>query len=406
MSGRKKNVQKGPKPKPKVKSKPKTITKRKHAPHASGMMMKVARAPTAFGSVVEAGTPRIRYNAKGGCFITHRELAFNLLSSSSNSVFYSQSASINPGLSAMFPWLAGVANNFEQYRFHKLQFHYITRTTTTTTGDVYLAIDYDASDTIPSSEQQVSSYTGVVSGSVWSLFTFVANKDRSFLSRYVRQGAVPTGTDVKTYDVGNLIMASVDVNSGSAPIGKVWVEYTVELINPQSNPINTSCDLISLASNTVTMFSGILNNTQTVATGGVVNGGVGYRISSGGALNMYPSNSTANPATGDTNYLTITGLNPNQWYKIAVMVAGVGNTYNPQWTNITGGAFAGPISYNQFGIMSTNTSSRAGGVASFQVNNNVNQVTIQFSSLTITTVQGVLISVWSSPGSNSNLVLF
>lgn len=52
------------------------------------------------------------------------------------------------------------------------------------------------------------------------------NKLKSF---YVRRGALSSNLDVKTYDVGNLNVATV---SATATIGELYVEYRVRLMTP------------------------------------------------------------------------------------------------------------------------------------------------------------------------------
>lgn len=174
----------------------------------------------------------IRDSSRNSVRIRHREL---LASISGNGLFSIQSGiALNPGLSASFPWLSTQAQSWERYKFHALEFHYFTRTGTTTPGSVIMAPDYDSSDSSPTSEQIMSAYEDVVEDAPWKDICCKLKQEALNAlgpSRYIRTGSIPPNTDVKTYDAGNFWLAVID---GTAiPWGKLWVEYDVELITPQ-----------------------------------------------------------------------------------------------------------------------------------------------------------------------------
>ena len=116
-------------------------------------------APVSMASTMRNIQPRIAYNGSNSCCIAHRELIATI----NHSVNFSTiSFNLNPGLSSTFPWLAPMAAQWEQYRFKKLLFNYVTRTSTTTVGSILLAPDYDASDAAPTSEVNMASYQDCV----------------------------------------------------------------------------------------------------------------------------------------------------------------------------------------------------------------------------------------------------
>jgi hypothetical protein len=142
---------------------------------------------------------------------------------------------LNPGYQSLAPWLANFAPSFEKYRWKKLRFIYRTRCSTSTTGAVSMAIDYNAGDSGPETEQIMSTYMGMKEGQAWAE-RIVVDLDPSKVKdfRYVRTPAgIPTGQDVKTYDAGQFFLACTDGVAGNAPWGKLWVEYEVELSIPQ-----------------------------------------------------------------------------------------------------------------------------------------------------------------------------
>jgi len=93
--------------------------------------------------------------------------------------------------------------------------------------------DYDAENSPPSSEQIASSYEDVAEDSPWKDITCVLKPnamDTVGPRHFVRTGAVPSGTDVKLYDVANVFFASV--GGSSAAIGKIYAEYDITFHTP------------------------------------------------------------------------------------------------------------------------------------------------------------------------------
>jgi hypothetical protein len=107
-----------------------------------------------------------------------------------------------------------------------LCFHYVTRTATTTVGSVLLAPDYDASDSAPSSEVNMASYQDCVEDVPWKNLKCTLSPSSMHViqqRKYLRTSAIPTGTDVKLYDVGNFFVATTG-GANTDSIGKLYVE--------------------------------------------------------------------------------------------------------------------------------------------------------------------------------------
>lgn len=147
-----------------------------------------------------------------------------------------QKFTINPGLVATFPWLAVLAAEWQQYRFHKLCFRYVTRTSTSSVGSVILSPDYNAVDVAPSSEQVASNTQDAVEDVCWKSIT--CHLDVSAMFPFGPRKQIRVGNisgDYTTYDAGRLFVC-VKGQSSAADIGKLWVDYDVELFVPQSSP--------------------------------------------------------------------------------------------------------------------------------------------------------------------------
>jgi len=173
------------------------------------------------------------YSKGNSVVVVHREL----LGSVTSSVAYGNTVSkvIQPGLKTTFPWLANVAINYEEYRFHKLRFMYEPSCSSATAGQVFLAVDFDVTDPAPGTEMDISSYAGAVASQPYGRMFMDCPPNRLMgLSsvKYIRPYALAANEDQKTYDCGNLYVGVVGCLDGVTHLGTVWSEYTVELITP------------------------------------------------------------------------------------------------------------------------------------------------------------------------------
>lgn len=153
---------------------------------------------------------------------------------SSGNGFKVQSLPLNPGIAETFPWLSNIANNYEFYQFVDLSFEYRPACSMITSGSVMLAIDYDAADTLPATKQRLMSYMSAVQGPAYGglrLASARANMDKAGIQRYTRGHSVPSGKDIKTYDLGQLIVAT---DTPIGVIGSIYVNYRVRLMTPHS----------------------------------------------------------------------------------------------------------------------------------------------------------------------------
>jgi len=147
---------------------------------------------------------------------------------------------INPGQATTFPWLSTIAKQYEKYRFKSLRFIYkpeVTQfnPTSSAVGKVMMNADYDASDAPPASKQQVEDtkphcdcmpYQEL--SLVLSPFEMHTNSD----AKYVRPAGLPGGTDIKTYDAGNVYVSNQGQTGNGVNLGELHVEYIVELSVP------------------------------------------------------------------------------------------------------------------------------------------------------------------------------
>lgn len=201
----------------------------------------IRSAPLASSRIMRTGVPDISgsaYAGDGRMRVRHREYIKDI---SGSVAFSASSLSINPGDSSTFPWLSVLAAEFESYLFRSLKFEFETQKSASTSGSLMLAVDFDAADSVPLNKQQLMAYHNAVRSAVWEECCYLSSRkdlEKFGVQRYVRLGSLAENLDIKTYDVGNLIVATQGESDTSA-IGELYVEYDVELITPQiSNDVS------------------------------------------------------------------------------------------------------------------------------------------------------------------------
>ncbi len=223
------------------------------------LIVQTTPAPIAKG--VRGSIPDARYtrSKEGHVRVCHSELLGTV--SSSGDAFSVVAYSINPGLFNFTSWLANIARNYESYIFKSLKFRYVPACPTTSPGQIYVTVDFDASDPAPLSEKQIAMYQGTKYAAPWNHVEYhCTNKNLHKRSSYfVRTGTPPANQDVVLFDTGNLFVATV--GTGTASLGKIWVEYEVELQTPDY-----------LLSPEGLSLSGRINGTDNFATSPSVTG--------------------------------------------------------------------------------------------------------------------------------------
>lgn len=241
--------------------------------------VKVVSAPVVRSAILSSSGPQMT-TTRGGTRIAHSEFIQDLSFSSNDGQFHLvptpssagaiQGWAINPGNQDMFPWLAVMATRFEKYRFKKLQYRYEPMLPTSTTGGVYLVIDYDAVDPPPASKVQMLNYKGMVRSPVWQRFT-QSSKSLDLVGQFPWRNTLndlPSAvTDPRIYNVGNLFIGYDDVTLAAAR-GELWVDYEIELITPQLNSQSGEVSYQLPAGNANTNF--LANATPVAGNGSAV----------------------------------------------------------------------------------------------------------------------------------------
>lgn len=144
------------------------------------------------------------------------------------------SIALNPGLYATCPWLSQIAQRFESYTFDALEVYFVPSKGADTDGNVMMAIDYDAADAAPIDSTSIMSYRGSIMGKTWENIAQISRqadlkKSKTF---YVRPGALASNLDIKTYDTGNLLLATKG-QADTSIVGQIFLKYKVRLATEQ-----------------------------------------------------------------------------------------------------------------------------------------------------------------------------
>jgi hypothetical protein len=175
---------------------------------------------------------------------------------------------VNPGQKATFPWLAPEALQWEKYEFLKLRFYLKPEVTQYTNnanqGKVILSFDSDASDPPPLNKQEAEDVMPMADGMSYqqidlNIPKFILNSHLD--SFYVRPGNLPGGSDIKTYDLGNLFVSTIGQGGAVANMMELRAEYTCKLMipileneaaAPQNNQVTFLADSKAALTSTVT----------------------------------------------------------------------------------------------------------------------------------------------------------
>lgn len=181
------------------------------------------------------------FASSSGVTIAHREYIADL---SGSTAFTLQSFAINPGQSTLFPWLAQVAGNFEEYQLLGMIVEFKStsadalNSTNTALGAVIMATQYDDYDSLFNSKLSMENYEYSTSckPSESMLHPIECDPRQNVLKNmFIRTGLPSVGSDLRFSDVGNFQVATVGMQA-AAVIGELWVTYHVRLLKPRLAP--------------------------------------------------------------------------------------------------------------------------------------------------------------------------
>jgi hypothetical protein len=160
----------------------------------------------------------------------------------STTTFATDSSPINPTNPILFPWLSSVASSFEAYEFKGLVFMYkptsgsAIASTNNALGVVIMTTEYDVLSPAFVSKKQMEAHQYTVSTvpSCAVIHPVECKRSLNVMSNlYCRPLLMPSGADLRFYDLGNFNLATYGMQANNINVGELWVSYEVELFKPQ-----------------------------------------------------------------------------------------------------------------------------------------------------------------------------
>jgi len=227
----------------------------------------------------------------------------------------------NVGLTKSFPWLSSVADGFEKFLFHTLSFNYVPTCATSTPGA--LTMSFNSNPAKPETSNEESAYStksNSIQTSVWkpgSLKIPVKKIQETTKSKLVRNGPIKETEDINLTDLGivDVVTTSNSESDAVVPLGKLYVDYDVELINPKlgtGDNIALYADHSYAVSSSTTNWLGYVEDDSTI----LANEGVQYRVYS----------------IGDDFFMDFRLVKPSQFYLVSLSVSCVELTVQPTFS--------------------------------------------------------------------------
>lgn len=220
-------------------------------------MGKVASAVKGFGdyqvgrnSLMSGGMspPEIVNSTKsGGVIVRHREYLTDILSSVN---FTSTQLQIQPGNPSSFPWLAAIAENFQEYKLRGMVFEFksmssdavLSNATSSALGTVVFATDYNALDGLsaaPIFPDKITmenwEFSNSTKPSENMYHPIECAKNQTVIEQlYIRTGdSLPTSGDIRLYDFATFVYATQGQQAAGGTLGELWCTYEIELFKPK-----------------------------------------------------------------------------------------------------------------------------------------------------------------------------
>jgi len=187
-------------------------------------------------------TAAVMRGAGGMVRVTHREYVGSYTASSISgfvTIGRTDGYDLNPSNSALFPWLAPMALNFERFRFNALKFKIASANgTTLISGRHYITVDYDWDDPLPADKREFLGNQYTVSASLEQDLTLNLNPRLMHADMPWKYVKSPTRADPEPRtNYCGFILAAIDAIGSQCQLD-FWVEYDVTLSTPQFDSVD------------------------------------------------------------------------------------------------------------------------------------------------------------------------
>lgn len=187
----------------------------------------------------EGSSPAMMHSTDDTIIVRHREYVGEVFSSPVAGAFTVQNFALQPGNSALFEWLAPIANQFQEWipmgivAEFKSNSGEVVSGPTNALGQVIMATDYNAFNTDPfQNKSQMNNTVYSTNAKITQSFVHAIEcdpKKNVMESFFVRAGPVPPGQPPQLYDLGTFAIASHGCQGASQDLGELWFSYEIGL---------------------------------------------------------------------------------------------------------------------------------------------------------------------------------
>jgi len=252
-------------------------------------------------SLKAASSVPMMHNFGQNVVVRHREYLGEIRGSTAFTV--QDSFELNPGNSRTFPWLSGIAQNFQEYSFKGVVFHYVPSSgsaisgTSPALGTVMMQTSYRSTDTAPTNKAELlNEYCSneAVPSETMAHPIECDPKENPFNVQYVRNRPLSSGETALMYDLGVTHIATSGQLASGNVLGDLWVTYEVELKKP------------ILSSNATSSFKALSAYTTGTITAGTLVSTIGTATIPDSSMSVLFSNNTITIAEGTTGKYVVT----------------------------------------------------------------------------------------------------
>jgi hypothetical protein len=178
------------------------------------------RVPASFANTLAGSPARTRFtNSERLIDVAPNGTSFNV-----------QTKLVN---STCVPWLAKVASLYDKYKFHKLQFRYVTFSGTNIPGEINMSFDFDPSD--PAPQDMIQACNNAVYKSTAACKNAVLNVPvKSAGNNEWKYTSDSARNENRIVDTGNLFISTKSFQADAPSPGVIYIDYDIELVNKSS----------------------------------------------------------------------------------------------------------------------------------------------------------------------------
>lgn len=225
----------------------------------------VSNTLTSEGNIPQVGTVQDK-----GIRVCHSEFLGVVTSTTG---FTNTSYPLNPGLVGTFPWLSKIAANFQQWQMKGCLVVFKSQMTDavatfSSLGSVAIAANMNPAERPCANQQEIEQlkFCAVAKPS----FDIVAPIECAKWSTsnecyFIRNSSVPSAASIMDYDHGTIQVAVNACPSNSVVLGRLYITYDIELINPRMVMGASGVDSYALTGTTTADYLGALQSMLPTA---------------------------------------------------------------------------------------------------------------------------------------------